>query len=81
MYDLTYRLPDLDSASTYRDLSKPMGALDEERLASLKLRTADMPEPRFLYGSHYSTPGFVLYFLVRKVRRFCINSTLSLEVK
>ena len=58
-----------------------MGALDEERLASLKLRTADMPEPRFLYGSHYSTPGFVLYFLVRKVRRFCINSTLSLEVK
>ena len=53
-----------------------MGALDEERLASLKLRTADMPEPRFLYGSHYSTPGFVLYFLVRKVRRGCMNSTL-----
>ena len=26
-----------------------------------------MPEPRFLYGSHYSTPGFVLYFLVRKI--------------
>ena len=59
---------DLASRSAYRDLSKPMGALDEERLASLKLRTADMPEPRFLYGSHYSTPGFVLYFLVRKVQ-------------
>ena len=26
-----------------------------------------MPEPRFLYGSHYSTPGFVLYFLARKI--------------
>ena len=25
----------------------------------------DMPEPRFLYGSHYSTPGFVLFYLVR----------------
>ena len=24
-----------------------------------------MPEPRFLYGSHYSTPGFVLFYLVR----------------
>ena len=24
-----------------------------------------MPEPKFLYGSHYSTPGFVLYYLVR----------------
>ena len=44
-----------------------MGALNEERLKSLKERTADMPEPRFLYGSHYSTPGFVLYFLVRKI--------------
>ena len=24
-----------------------------------------MPEPRFLYGSHYSTPGFILFYLVR----------------
>ena len=24
-----------------------------------------MPEPKFLYGSHYSTPGYVLYYLVR----------------
>ena len=24
-----------------------------------------MPEPRFLYGSHYSTPGYVLYYLNR----------------
>ena len=52
-----------------------MGALDEERLTSLKMRTADMPEPRFLYGSHYSTPGFVLYFLVRKV--MLINARLD----
>ena len=31
-----------------------------------------MPEPRFLYGSHYSTPGFVLYFLVRKIPEFML---------
>lgn len=24
-----------------------------------------MPDPKFLYGSHYSTPGYVLYYLVR----------------
>ncbi|CAG0905690.1 unnamed protein product, partial [Cyprideis torosa] len=25
-----------------------------------------MPEPRFLYGSHYSAPAFVVFYLVRK---------------
>jgi hypothetical protein len=24
-----------------------------------------MPEPKFLYGSHYSTPGYVLFYLAR----------------
>ena len=28
-------------------------------------RYNEMPEPRFLYGSHYSTPGFVLFYLSR----------------
>ena len=41
---------DLNNPEVYRDLSKPMGALNPERLRSLKERTADMPEPRFLYG-------------------------------
>jgi factor associated with neutral sphingomyelinase activation len=37
------------------------------RLATLKERFANMPanEQRFLYGSHYSTPGYVLFYLVR----------------
>lgn len=65
--DYTSRVLDLDNPASYRDLSKPMGALNEERLLALKERAHDMPEPRFLYGSHYSTPGFVLYFLVRKI--------------
>lgn len=29
------------------------------------LRYNEMPEPKYMYGSHYSTPGFVLYYLVR----------------
>ena len=33
----------------------------------MKERFEQMPEnePRFLYGTHYSTPAFVLYYLVR----------------
>ena len=29
-----------------------------------------MPDPKFLYGSHYSTPGYVLYYLVRVGKNF-----------
>ena len=28
-------------------------------------RYQEMPEPRFMYGSHYSSPGYVLFYLVR----------------
>jgi factor associated with neutral sphingomyelinase activation len=31
-----------------------------------------MPEPKFLYGTHYSTPGFVLYYLVRSAPEFML---------
>ncbi|KAL3186635.1 hypothetical protein MRX96_027445 [Rhipicephalus microplus] len=31
-----------------------------------------MAEPKFLYGSHYSTPGFVLYYLVRKTPQYML---------
>merc|ERR1719282_1025330 len=63
--DYTSNCLDLENPESYRDLTKPVGALDEERLRRLKQRFQDMPEPRFLYGSHYSTPGFVLFYLVR----------------
>jgi factor associated with neutral sphingomyelinase activation len=51
----------LSDPAIFRDLSKPVGALNPVRLAMLRERYADMagfsPEPAFLYGSHYSTPG------------------------
>ncbi len=43
------------------------GAINQERLEFLKSRREDLPDEKYLYGSHYSTPGFVLYYLVRKV--------------
>jgi hypothetical protein len=59
---------DLSNPATFRDLSKPIGALDPQRLAEFKLRYDNMPpdQPKFLYGTHYSTPGYVLFYLVRQ---------------
>ncbi|GAB1602043.1 hypothetical protein Ahia01_000482900 [Argonauta hians] len=56
---------DLTKESTFRDLSKPIGALNSERLAKLRERYDEMPEPKFLFGSHYSTPCYVLFYLSR----------------
>ncbi|RHZ31444.1 hypothetical protein DYB26_001542 [Aphanomyces astaci] len=66
--DYTSPTLDLSRASTFRDLSKPMGALDAARLEFFKDRYAafDDPDiPKFMYGSHYSHVGAVLYYLVR----------------
>ena len=57
---------DLNNKSNFRDLSKPIGALNEARLKGLKERYNEMPEPKFLYGTHYSTPAYVIGYLVRK---------------
>jgi factor associated with neutral sphingomyelinase activation len=56
---------DLTKPSTFRDLSLPVGALNESRFRTYLERYHEMPEPKFLYGTHYSTPAYVLYFLVR----------------
>ena len=40
-----------------------------------------MPEPSYLYGSHYSTPGFILYYLVRKVKKIEGKSLLSSSLR
>eukprot|EP01038_Epipyxis_sp_PR26KG_P005336 gene5336-7405_t len=63
---------DLNDTSVYRDLSKPMGAINEDRLKEFLDRYNSFEDnvtsgiPPFMYGSHYSTMvGVVLHFLVR----------------
>uniref|UniRef100_A0A3P8VSU4 Neutral sphingomyelinase activation associated factor n=1 Tax=Cynoglossus semilaevis TaxID=244447 RepID=A0A3P8VSU4_CYNSE len=63
--DYTNKYLDMTDPATFRDLSKPVGALNKERLDRLLARYRGMPEPRFMYGSHYSSPGYVLFYLVR----------------
>eukprot|EP00879_Flechtneria_rotunda_P012868 GHRR01013438.1.p1 GENE.GHRR01013438.1~~GHRR01013438.1.p1 ORF type:complete len:516 (+),score=142.44 GHRR01013438.1:507-2054(+) len=68
---------DLGNDSVFRDLKKPMGAQTEDRLRIFRQRyhdmesiaqhtdaAGDMPKP-FMYGTHYSTPGYVMFWLVR----------------
>jgi len=57
---------DLQAQETFRDLSKPLGALNPTRLEAFKRRYADMSDPKFLYGSHYSNSGYVIGYLLRK---------------
>ena len=60
---------DLKDPANYRDLTKPMGALNEERLQDFLERFnsfVDNTIPPFMYGSHYSTAaGVVLHYNVR----------------
>ncbi|XP_074273089.1 BEACH domain-containing protein C2-like [Silene latifolia] len=59
---------DLSNPSSYRDLSKPVGALNSERLKKFQERYSSFDDPvipKFHYGSHYSSAGTVLYYLVR----------------
>jgi factor associated with neutral sphingomyelinase activation len=60
---------DLSSHKTFRDLAKPVGALTASRIDSLRERLKHMPDVEgegapFLYGTHYSSPGYVMYYRV-----------------
>lgn len=71
--DYTSEELDLANPAVYRDLSKPMGALNEERLEVYLERYQTLKECEgmegamapFMFGTHYSTPGYVLHYLVR----------------
>ncbi|XP_072898011.1 protein FAN isoform X2 [Hemitrygon akajei] len=70
--DYTSSELDLTNPGTFRDLGKPVGALNKERLLRLLSRYREMPEPKFMYGSHYSSPGYVLFYLVRAAPEYML---------
>nr|CAG4710885.1 unnamed protein product [Naegleria fowleri] len=71
--DYSSKTLDLQDPNTFRDLKKPIGALNPDRLKYFKDRYYQMPDPKFLYGTHYSTPGYVLYFLVRQAPEYMLK--------
>eukprot|EP00984_Skeletonema_dohrnii_P020621 scaffold10109_cov144-Skeletonema_dohrnii-CCMP3373.AAC.4 len=70
---------DLTNAENFRDLSKPIGALNEDRYQEFKKRYESMVQQQksqgaqhnhhqdapFMYGTHYSAPGYILFYLLR----------------
>ncbi|MBN3292841.1 WDFY3 protein, partial [Polypterus senegalus] len=61
---------DLNNPKTFRNLSKPMGAQTEDRLAQYKKRFKDWEDPNgetpaYHYGTHYSSAMIVASYLVR----------------
>ncbi|KAL6603651.1 hypothetical protein ACP70R_044012 [Stipagrostis hirtigluma subsp. patula] len=66
--DYTSEKLDFNKSSTFRDLSKPIGALDEKRFKVFEdryLNFCDPDIPSFYYGSHYSSMGIVLHYMLR----------------
>lgn len=64
---------DLNDPKTFRDLSKPMGAIGPERARQFRDRYEALEStyvneeepPPFHYGTHYSCAAYVLYYLMR----------------
>jgi len=66
--DYTSDFLDLQNIDAFRDLSKPIGALGTpQRLEEFRQRYNEAPDEdtKFMYGSHYSCPGYVIGFHVR----------------
>ncbi|XP_026328148.1 neurobeachin isoform X4 [Hyposmocoma kahamanoa] len=74
---------DLSQPSNYRDLSKPIGALNPSRRAYFEERYNTWEHestPPFHYGTHYSTAAFVLNWLVRIVSMNSLSSQEFLKI-
>jgi len=68
---------DFTDPDNFRDLSKPIGALNEQRHADFYNRYMSMVQQQkshasqsnqdvpFMYGTHYSAPGYTLFYLLR----------------
>lgn len=69
LQDYTSETLDFQNPKIYRDLSKPMGAITEKRANDFRSRFENWEEvdgiPKFHYGTHYSSAGIVLYYLIR----------------
>jgi hypothetical protein len=67
--DYASKTLDLASPASFRDLSRPVGALSRERLEEYRRRyeaLVDPTIPKFMYGHHYSTAvGTVIHYLLR----------------
>ncbi|KAH7622342.1 putative BEACH domain-containing protein lvsF [Nannochloris sp. 'desiccata'] len=62
---------DLHDPGTFRDLSRPIAALNPARVRHGRemyaaLQSTGGDDPPWMYGSHYSNPGIVIFYLLRQ---------------
>ena len=73
---------DLNAAASYRDLSKPVGALNEKRRLEFQDRFESLKEdpeiPPFHYGSHYSSAGECMTHLLAMSMYFSVATFVLL---
>ncbi|KAJ7579061.1 beach-domain-containing protein [Mycena floridula] len=68
LQDYTSQTLDLESPATYRDFTKPMGAITEARREAAETRYVNLEsvdEKPFHYGTHFSSSMIVCHFLIR----------------
>ncbi|KRX06058.1 Quinonprotein alcohol dehydrogenase-like superfamily [Pseudocohnilembus persalinus] len=61
---------DLENPKIFRDLSKSMGAMGDQKRIDQFLQKADQidpfnPKPKYQFGTHYSSPAIIYQYLVR----------------
>ena len=71
--DYTSDVLRIEDDSIYRNLSKPIGALNNQRLNNFLNRYYEMPEPKYLYGTHYSNPAYTVGYLFRKYPQWMLK--------
>ncbi|KAI8870006.1 beach-domain-containing protein, partial [Ramicandelaber brevisporus] len=70
LVDYDSEVLDLTNPATFRDLSKPVGALNPNRLEQIIERYESFEDPsgqvpKFHYGTHYSSAAIVAYYMIR----------------
>mmetsp|Transcript_7742 Transcript_7742/g.14691 ORF Transcript_7742/g.14691 Transcript_7742/m.14691 type:complete len:636 (+) Transcript_7742:7299-9206(+) len=66
---------DLEDARNYRDLAKPIGALNHHRLERLRSAATGSKGQEPLYSCVYSTPTTVAYYLLRVIPEFLTRNS------
>ncbi|KAL1744917.1 beach-domain-containing protein [Schizophyllum fasciatum] len=68
LQDYTSEILDLSLPASFRDLTKPMGALTDARREAAESRYSSLlsvGEPPFHYGTHFSSSMIVCHFMIR----------------
>ncbi|KAM8934102.1 neurobeachin-like protein 1 [Pelodytes ibericus] len=70
LQDYTSEELDLNNPAVFRDLSKPIGVVNDRNAASVKEKYENFEDPmgtidKFHYGTHYSNAAGVMHYLIR----------------